>query len=386
MSLNDFPKRDDNSELSTIAEVAFEQAIAEVGCFLVQQQDRKDYGTDFQIEAMQGGGMTNFRIHVQLKGTDSDANKDGSISISVKRTNLNYMLSHPNSVYVCYYATTKQLLVRSADDVFRDLEHQGPGWRIQNSITVRFREPLSGAYQAILHTQAMASSQMRRDDRLEWVTTPPIEFHNKIATQVASIHVPESPEEAFAALQSLYNKGCDDVISKAFPQFAASIGEDDARMIFAYLSEINLAMRSMEFQSARIRKGIAFIKAVRPVNEPDTLYCRANAHYALGEMGESKRLYVQSITESDGKFPDIEAQCWKNLGSAWEAEGNHVEARRCYEQAISLSPQLLEAHMALAIADREDGKLESALEHFDQVIWSVNDTASTIAAKSIRTN
>ena len=102
MSLDDFPTRDDNSVLATRAETSFERAIAEVGRFVVQQRDRKDYGTDFQMEADNAGGMTNFRVHGQLKGTESDANKDKSISVSVKRTNLNYMLSQSDSdcIYV----------------------------------------------------------------------------------------------------------------------------------------------------------------------------------------------------------------------------------------------------------------------------------------------
>ena len=115
MSLDSFPTRDNNSVLATRSEARFERAIVEVDSFVVQQRDRKDYGTDFQLEAGKTGGMTNFRVHVQLKGTDTDANNDGSISVSVRRTNLNYMLSQPHSIYVCYHAPTDRLLARAAD-------------------------------------------------------------------------------------------------------------------------------------------------------------------------------------------------------------------------------------------------------------------------------
>lgn len=384
MSVDDFPIRDDNSVLATRAETFFERAIAEVGRFVVQQRDRKDYGTDFQMEAGNAGGMTNFRVHVQLKGTESNANKDESISVSLKRTNLNYMLSQPHSIYVCYHAPTDRLLARSADDVFLDLEHHGAEWRSQDSITIRFRDPFNADYQAALHARTIAGSSSRRDDRLKWVATPPDDFHSEVVTQVASIHVPESPEDAFTALQSLYNEGHDDVVSKAFPQFVASIGEDDPRLIFAYLSEINLAMRRASFNRDRVRKAIVFIDAARPDNGADALYCRANGHSAMGEKDEAKRLYREAIKQSNGALPEIEAQCWKNLGSECEAEGDHAEARRCYGQALSLLPQLMEAHMALAMAEREAGNLEPALEHFDQVIWSVDDPASTIAARGHR--
>lgn len=385
MSLDDFPARDDNSVLATRAETAIENAIAEIGLFVVQQRgDRKDYGTDFQIEAANSQGMTNFRVHIQLKGRESEANRDGSISVSVKRTNLNYMLSQPHSIYVCYHEPSDQLLVRSAEDVYRDMEHQDSKWRSQISLTIRFREPFDADYQTALHARTITGSSSRRDDRLNWVITPPEDFHSKVLTHVLSIHVPESRVEALAVLQSLYNKGDDDVISKAFPQFVASIGENDPGLIFAYLSEINLAMRHTAFDRDRVRNAIAFIESVRPDNGPDAKYCRANGHRALGEQGKAKRLYCEAIQQSNGQLPEVEAQCWKNLGSVYEDEGDHTEARQCYEKALTLSPQLMEAHMALAMAERNAGNLKSALEHINHVIWSVDDALPTLAARGYR--
>jgi tetratricopeptide (TPR) repeat protein len=384
MSLDDFPTRDDNSVLAARAETLFEHVIATVGRFVVQQRDRKDYGTDFQLEADNAGGMTNFRVHVQLKGTESNINKDESISISVKRSNMLYLLSQPYSIYVCYHAPTDRFLVRSADDVFRDLEHQGAEWRSQDSVTIRFRDPFNAEYQVALHARTIAGSSLRRDDRLDWAATPPEDFHTEVVMQVPSIHVPESPEDAFTALQSLYNECHDAVISKAFPQFKAAIGEDDPRLTLAYLSEINLAMRRASFNRDRVKKAIAFIETTRPDDGPDALYCRANGHSALGDKDEAERLYRQAIEQCNGDFPEIEAQCWKNLGSEYEAAGNHAKARRYYEQALSIMPQLMEAHLALAMAERKSGNLEAALGHFDQVIWSVDDPASTIVARGHR--
>jgi hypothetical protein len=133
MSLDDFPKRDLNSELAEQAEAAFEHSVSGARQFVVQQRDRRDYGTDFQLEAKHSGGMTNFRVHAQLKGTDKAVNTDGSISILVARTNLNYLLSQPNSIYVCFHSPTRELFVRSAEDIFRDAEHKEEGWRSQDN-------------------------------------------------------------------------------------------------------------------------------------------------------------------------------------------------------------------------------------------------------------
>jgi tetratricopeptide (TPR) repeat protein len=384
MSLDDFPTRDQNSELAALAESKFEGTVAKARYFVVQQRDRRDYGTDFQLEATQSKGMTNYRVHVQLKGTDKSANLDGSVSVSVARTNLNYMLSQPNSAYVCYHAPTDTLLFRSVEDVFRDAEHDGEEWRSKDSLTIRFRAPFDLASQSRLRSRVVATSTTQRDDRLDWVATLPDQFPEKVATNTPAIVVPESPDDAFSALQSLYERGEDAVISKAFEQFAACFGPDNPKLSYAYLSEINLAMRRVPFNRERVIAAIAFIETLRTDGAPDALYCRANGHSALGQRDEAKRLYGEAIRLARGEHPRLEAQCWKNLGTEIEQEGDHIEARRCYERALVLAPQLMEAHMALAHSCCEAGDLEAALNHLDQVVWAVDDVVSTLAARGHR--
>lgn len=384
MSLDDFPTHDDNSELAERAEGEFEGSVRDARQFVVQQRDRHDYGTDFQIEAMQAGGMTNYRVHVQVKGTDKEANRDGSVSISIERRNLNYLLSQPHSLYVCYHRPTGALLVRSVEEVFRDAEHRGEGWRDQDTVTVRFRARFDTAFQTALHARAVATSSTMRDDRLHWVIQPPDRYHEEVQTHVPTIHVPESPQSAFSVLRSLYERGDDSVISKAFKQFSACIGANNPHLICAYLAEINLAMRGMRFARERVEAAIKFIEAVWESRAPDALYCRANGHFALGNMENAKRLYREAIAQIGGENPQLEAQCWKNLGSMIESEGNGEEARRCYEQALRLSPNLMEAHFALALFHRDHGDLQTALDHFDRVVWATVDAGEAIAPRGHR--
>ncbi len=270
MSLDDFPKRDDNSELAEAAESEFAKRVRDVGKFVVQQRDRRDYGTDFQIEARLAGGMTNYRVHAQVKGTDKAANRDGSVSIAVERRNLNYLLSQPHSIYVCYHRPTEALLVRSAEDVYRDAEHRGEAWWTQDALTIRFRAPFDATFQATLHARVVATCATLRDDRLHWVAQPPDRYHEKILTSVPTIHVPESPREASAVLLSLYERHENAVISKAFKQFVACLGAKNPRLIYAYLAEIDLAMRGEPFDRKRVEAAIAFIDAIQEREAPDT--------------------------------------------------------------------------------------------------------------------
>lgn len=109
--LDDLPKRHSTHDTAEAAETAFEAAIGTCKLFIVQQKDRRDYGTDVQIEARDGDAMTNLRVHVQLKGTETAANADGSISVEVARANLNYLLAQRDSIYVCYHVPSQRLLV-----------------------------------------------------------------------------------------------------------------------------------------------------------------------------------------------------------------------------------------------------------------------------------
>jgi tetratricopeptide (TPR) repeat protein len=384
VSLDDFPIRDRNSDVSARAEAAFEEAIAEAGKFVVQQRDRRDYGTDFQLEAQHVGAMTNFRVHTQLKGTEKPANKDGTVSVTIARTNLNYLLSQPNSIYVCYHLPSRKLLARSAEDVFRDAEHEGEGWRSKDSLTVRFRGRFDGEFQSRLHARTLAASTVQRSDRLHWVATPPDDFPDEVATNIPAIVVPESVDEAIRVLKSLFDRGRDDVISKAFEQFRACLGPNDPRLVYAHLSEINLAMRLKQFDRDRVTAAIEFIEASRPDNSADALYCRANGHGALGQTDKAKRLYQEAIKKTTHDNSHLAAQCWKNLGSEFNRGGDEVEARTCYERALALSPNLMEAHMALGMSYRDVGQLDLALNHFNQAVWAIDDFAPTLSARAYR--
>ena len=87
-SLDDLPERHRSHDTEHAAEIAFSAAIASGSFFHIQANDRNDYGTDVQLEARDGDRMTNLRVHVQLKGTEAKANANGSVSVTVSRTNL----------------------------------------------------------------------------------------------------------------------------------------------------------------------------------------------------------------------------------------------------------------------------------------------------------
>lgn len=122
--LDNLPKRDANHVAEEKAETAFQERLTASGRFLLQRADRKDYGTDCEIEVVDQEQVTNVRVHVQLKGTERPLNADGSLSIEVSRSNLNYLLMHPHSFYCAYHIPTSSLRICLAETVLRQYEHR----------------------------------------------------------------------------------------------------------------------------------------------------------------------------------------------------------------------------------------------------------------------
>lgn len=262
-SIDDLPPQNPAQWIQDKAEAAFEAALRSNGqIFDHQQRDRRDYGTDYQLELIDRGQRTNLRVHVQLKGTDCEPNADGSISISVPRTNLNYLINQPASVYVCYSIRGKRLLVRDAIDVFRIYEDErsnGYDWKSQDWITVRFSEPFDKKFQNRLHRLAVASGRAGRSTRIAWSVTPHEQIKSLAIHPAQSVHVPMDKARALALLEQLYKVGNDEAISSSFEQFHAVT--DEARALdLLYMAEINLGLNEKPFDPARVRAAIKISK------------------------------------------------------------------------------------------------------------------------------
>jgi hypothetical protein len=99
-----------------------------------------DAGVDGSLELLVDGHSTNLRSQVQLKSKDSsETNADGSVSVQVKVSNLNYLLNGDSPIYVLYVAPRKELRFAWARDERKRLDDSSPGWLGQQSVTIRFQ-------------------------------------------------------------------------------------------------------------------------------------------------------------------------------------------------------------------------------------------------------
>ena len=380
--LDDLPKRDLNRQIQEQSETAFQTAMSECGEFVVQSEDKYDYGTDYEIEASDAGLMTNVRVHVQLKGTARARNVDGSVSLSIERANLNYLLMQPCSIFVCCHIPSKQLSVRSAEDVVREYEHSGKPWSNQKTVTVRFKDDFDLDFQRTLKEYAVASAKGARDHRLYFATQPPVDISSYPEEGEIDLPVPPNQEQAKEMLAELHKRGHDSTISRSFGKFRAILGPSNEKLMHAYMAEINLGVNGRECNRSRIVEGIEVILGA--VNGDDfppgtLLYCVGNGWFALEEYEKARDAYNSAlflIDQADVNS-DISAQCCKNLGSVLEKLNKPDVAHAFYTQALELDPGLAEAHFALALSyNRENADLDRALEHLDAIVWPADSAGS----------
>ena len=389
-SFDEFPRRDRNREIEDAAETAFEKRLIESGAFMLQARDRRDYGTDYQIEVMRGGQVTNVRVHVQVKGTDSALNADGTLSVTVQRTNLNYLLMQSCSVYVAYHVPTGSLRIRTTDDVVRHYEHSGKNWIVQKTLTVVFADELTNDGMSRLADFASAAAASSRDRRVSQVGLNAEDLPSGVLNAPPDVHVPHDPVLAAKLLVQLYEQNADLAISGSFSKFAAVLGSDSDAMGVCYMAEINLGMDGMALYPERINEAIRFFKSKLTGDHHITgglHYTIGNAFHALHNEQEAKRSYDSALADPAlASNRELAAQVHKNLGSSLELLGEQDQAVEHYQEALRLSPDLAEAHNALGSYYVRLGEYASALHHYDQVMFSEQQQGRISSVRGWRAN
>ncbi len=389
-SFDSLPRRIRNHALEDEAEAAFQALISRSANFVFQGSDRKDYGTDCQIEVVEDEQVTNVRLHVQLKGTECDLNADGSLSIAVERTNLNYLIAQPYSFYVAYHVPTKSLRVSFVEAVLRQYEHSGRDWTEQQSITISFTEELTLERLQRLAYLVLSGSRIARDRRIAQTSAGPKAVPDVLQAVGPELHVPEDANLAEKLAEQIYERGVDSALSAAFDQFLAVLGADHDAMGFCYMAEINLGMGYQIPDTGRIEAALTHFRSKLDTGRfqvGSLQYTIGNALSALGREEEAKDLFIAALEDPDfSETPEMAAQCYKNLGTSLERLGKVDVAAEHYLEALRLSPNLPEAHNALAHYHHRNGRYDEALQGFDRVVFTERQLGRSSAISGWRTN
>lgn len=371
---DDLPKRSRSHKIEEKAVAAFQALISQSEDFIYQGADRKDYGSDCQIEVVQQDQPTNVRIHVQLKGTEGTLKADGSISIEISRINLNYLLAQPYSFYVCYHVPSDSLLFWSADRVFHQYEHKGENWTEQKTLTINFTDALTLDRLKVLAALARSNTTSSRDRRVEQLSATVEDVPGILKRSAMEVHVPENVDRVCQLLKQLYDNGSDTDISTAFDRFAAVLGLNHNAMGFCYMAEINLGMAGKSQMPGRIEDALSYFESrlnTGRYQDSSLHYTIGNGYSALGREDEAKIAYEAALEDPVfANTSELASRCYKNLGTSLERLGDEDKAAELYRKALELNPVLPEAHHALGNHYHRHGRFEEALTHFDETVFS----------------
>jgi hypothetical protein len=156
------PIADNNAELQRRSIAAIHSSLP-AGKFLFRDERAEDAGVDGSLELLINGRYTNLRSQVQLKSTDSsNTNNDGSISLQVRVSNLNYLLNGPSPIYVLYVIQRDELRFAWARDERRRFDETSPGWMQQETVTIRFAEHITSEKLDQIHQRIRQEALFKR--------------------------------------------------------------------------------------------------------------------------------------------------------------------------------------------------------------------------------
>lgn len=138
------PSTNHNEELESISENAL-RPLFDISRFHFCTQDRRDKGVDLTYEIKKSDNHTGFRFVIQLKATESiQPNKsDGSFSLQLDTSNINYLLNHnAPAFYIFYSSATNIFYYESVTDILKFLQVKNGDWGKQTSHSYRFSKQL----------------------------------------------------------------------------------------------------------------------------------------------------------------------------------------------------------------------------------------------------
>ena len=130
---------------------------------------------------------------------------------------------------------------------------------------------------------------------------------------------------------------------------AIELTKEDALLLLNFRMEKGgfLAEKGMRVHSRPLlveAKDI-LVDAMKKLQRPNDYYNTANVLSALGETDEADRFYRRCL-ELNPEY----TYCWVNWGNLLIGRGEHAKGIECLDKALSLRPNLIEAHLAKAKA------------------------------------
>lgn len=290
--LGPLPKADRNAELQRRSIDAFRIALP-ADKFLFRDERADDAGVDGSLELLIDSLYTNLRAQVQLKSTDSsNTNLDGTVSLSIKTANLNYLLNGQSPIYVLYIAPRNELRFAWARDERRRLDRTNPEWMQQETVTIRFEHSLQPDTLEQIHERIRQEAQLNR----------------RILDMLGRASVGEH------------------VVTSIDPKTLTSIDPDEAQRL---LSTGGATMVSAGYGKEVIR----MIGLLKPVDSRTSRIrlVRAYAEYATGRYQAATALLAEAALNLD-ELREDERQLLAYIRNACEYQTGQIDGKEYLER------------------------------------------------------
>ena len=172
----DLPFSSENESLETISNNKL-KPLFDTNKFEIRDEVKRDKGIDLSIEVKKEKSngeivYTNFRFVVQLKATSSRLkNGDGSISLSVKTSNINYLLNNGMpAYYILYDSSDDKFYLKHLNEFIHELEKSNPEWIAQANHTIRFHQNISNDIIGKIYEDTLKRGVLSRkiSERILW--------------------------------------------------------------------------------------------------------------------------------------------------------------------------------------------------------------------------
>jgi len=347
--LGPLPIADGNSELQEKSMKALHALFMTTGEFVLRDERVNDMGVDCSLEVRLSGFMTNFRAQVQVKASaEIKVLKDGCASLSIKTSNLNYLLNGVAPIYIFYDAQGDQFWYAWARDEASRLEGSTPNWRDQTWVSIRFTKMLSEnsfkevrerivsegkMYRAVrdsLVRSAGRDSVVVRIDPESLKTTDRTQAHDLLLTTGAAIVAAGFPEEVLALLNLIEPSG------RSLPRLQFV----EAYALFTkgeHYMALGFIRRALARRTQLSAQEVSFAETLRDSAEhrlgiidehtyQNRLAARSEALSGLGALeARQDLLYHRCLGEKDN---DARVALLAEFSAATDAVLNHPDATR----------------------------------------------------------
>lgn len=307
--------------------------------FEVRSEDYRDKGVDFQIEVIKQSQRqnvyTNFRFIVQLKATNTiQPNIDGSFSLQLETSNINYLLNHPMpAFYVLYDNSSGRFFYHELRQYTRNLFDKDPNWASQPSHTIRFSLNLDSAAVDLMYRMTMQKGikQRRINEQLQQLSSslhPSDKITLDINLEIVSDQEIRNLIEKTGFILIKQNRWSD--ILKLHKKASGTM---ETGALY------NLVLGAASYFSGEMLHALTFLKAAKkkdallqPELKDHVSYFEACAKYALGIFTE--RQYVDEIklySTSPSLGPYIVLE---NAKKKYFENCNEIDALKEYEEKL----------------------------------------------------